>query len=219
MKEKEIFDYLIHEIKNSSQSIVLSAGIMKKLMTRDEFPKESVLKLVSRLGEQAEALYDQVRDAGLYFREENFPLTFDLHALINDIIDEYKPFMTSGNTNIQTEYDLTIRNVIQDEFKVRTIIVNLLKNSIEASKRSGTIKLSTSVAGGAVSVIVENNGPVIPEELIKKIFEPMFTTKKTGTGLGLAIVSRFAKNIQGSVKVNSSDTRTYFILTFPGSLK
>ncbi|MCK5223717.1 ATP-binding protein, partial [Candidatus Calescamantes bacterium] len=91
--------------------------------------------------------------------------------------------------------------------------------SIEASKRSGTIKLSTSIAGGAVSVIVENNGPIIPEELIKKIFEPMFTTKKTGTGLGLAIVNRFAKNIQGSVKVNSSDTRTYFILTFPGSLK
>ena len=68
----------------------------------------------------------------------------------------------------------------------------------------------------AKSIIVENNGPIIPSNQIEKIFEKFYTTKAhlNGSGLGLSIVKNVLELHNAKVLVNSNEKRTQFIITF-----
>ena len=67
-----------------------------------------------------------------------------------------------------------------------------------------------------ISVIVENNGPVIPDHLINKIFEKFYTTKgsKNGSGLGLSIVKNVLEEHNAKISVKSTKEKTQFKITF-----
>jgi signal transduction histidine kinase len=66
-----------------------------------------------------------------------------------------------------------------------------------------------------IIIKIINNGPVIPGELLEKIFVPFFTTKKGGSGVGLSISQEILKMHNGSiVAISSEESHTYFILEF-----
>jgi nitrogen-specific signal transduction histidine kinase len=64
---------------------------------------------------------------------------------------------------------------------------------------------------------VVNNGPPIPADIMARMYDPMFTTKKKGegTGLGLSIVKGFVESHQGSITCDSSTERTIFVISLP----
>ena len=219
MENREIFEYFIHKIKNSTQTILLNAQILKKVVERKNIPREKMKKMVDKLCQQSEKLYREVRDTGFYFREENVMEKFDFHCLINDIIEDFQGFIAKRSLHIKTEYDLMVGKIDQDKLKVATVLENILKNSIEASYNNDDIIFSTKKVGEFIMVKIINFGPNISKEIRKKIFKPMITTKSSGSGFGLAISKRFIDDIKGEIKVNSSDQQTEFIITFPIDLE
>ena len=92
-------------------------------------------------------------------------------------------------------------------------ITNLVTNAIEAGAKNVNITLEADVANVIISVC--NDGPVIPNNVCEKIFEPFYTTKSNGTGLGLAVVAAVAKVHQGSIKVKSDESGTVFTMIIP----
>ena len=96
-----------------------------------------------------------------------------------------------------------------DRSQIHQIVMNLVKNSIEAIDRKGNIIISLTRAGnnsGGDSVLtVKDDGPGIPEEILPKIFEPFITSKLNGTGLGLAIVYQLVQIHKGTVEVQSTE--------------
>jgi signal transduction histidine kinase len=82
---------------------------------------------------------------------------------------------------------------------VNDILSNLVVNALDASPRGGRASVEVSEKDGMSLLIVEDDGPGIPEELREKIMQPFFTTKTQGTGLGLAIVARRAAEAGGNL--------------------
>jgi signal transduction histidine kinase len=94
---------------------------------------------------------------------------------------------------------------------------NLIDNAIYALDRNGELTIETSTDENNVTVRIRDNGHGIPPEIISRIFEPYYTTKKVGdgSGIGLDIVQRVIKNHHGHIQVTSEPGRTEFTITLP----
>jgi two-component system, sporulation sensor kinase E len=90
-----------------------------------------------------------------------------------------------------------------DATQMQQVLVNLIKNAMQAMSRGGTLALQTGESSDGVWVSVADTGGGIPQEQIARIFEPFYTTKKKGTGLGLMIVQRIVRAHGGKIEVES----------------
>jgi two-component system NtrC family sensor kinase len=71
--------------------------------------------------------------------------------------------------------------------QIQQVLINLFLNSLDAMSAGGEIQISARAVKGGVEILVQDNGPGIPDERLSHIFEPFFSTKDGGTGLGLTV--------------------------------
>jgi signal transduction histidine kinase len=90
-----------------------------------------------------------------------------------------------------------------DAAQIQQVLVNLIKNAMQAMTKGGTLTLTTGEGAGGVWFSVNDTGGGIPQEQINRIFEPFYTTKAKGTGLGLMIVQRIVRDHGGRVELES----------------
>jgi PAS domain S-box-containing protein len=90
-----------------------------------------------------------------------------------------------------------------DATQIQQVLVNLIKNALQAMTKGGTLTLQTGEGSDGVWVSVTDTGGGIPQEQINRIFEPFYTTKKKGTGLGLMIVQRIVRAHGGRIDLES----------------
>ncbi len=101
-----------------------------------------------------------------------------------------------------------------DKTRINQVMVNLIKNSIQAE--ADEIKIRMKDWGQFIKIEVEDNGSGIDDETVEHIFEPKFTTKSGGTGLGLAIVKRIIESHGGKIEVESQTGKgTKFSIFIP----
>jgi two-component system nitrogen regulation sensor histidine kinase NtrY len=140
---------------------------------------------------------------------------------LKDLIDKVAQLMrvelkkTSINfsTSCESEY-LTIQ---ADEEMIEQVLINLIKNAIEAISKqpNGKIELNGKYTEHIVSIEVIDNGPGIIKEAMTKVFIPFFTTKKTGSGIGLSLSRQIMQMHNGSLSVVSEpNVQTVFTLKF-----
>ncbi len=94
--------------------------------------------------------------------------------------------------------------------ELKQVVINLMRNSIQAIPETGRIVVSTrSTAAGGIELAVADTGTGIPKEIIPRIFDPFFTTKgnREGTGLGLSVVYGIVSKYRGSIDVRSREGR------------
>src|SRR5918912_100121 len=82
---------------------------------------------------------------------------------------------------------------------------NVIKNSLEAMKRRGILRIRTDMDGTHVLISFTDTGGGISADNLSRVFEPYFTTKSTGTGLGLLIVRRIVREHGGELSIQSSE--------------
>lgn len=106
---------------------------------------------------------------------------------------------------------------------IKQILINLLKNSVEAMDNSGRVVVRTRKTAGedglsqeAVEIIVADTGPGLPEAVSANLYQPFVTTKENGhSGLGLSIVQKTVKDIGGKLSCSSSKEGTTFTIYLP----
>ena len=104
-------------------------------------------------------------------------------------------------------------SVFCDGEKIGAVFTNLMMNAIQAMDNSGDITIRFIQSSESVTFQVQDSGPGIPEDLLDKIFEPLFTTKSRGTGLGLPAVKMIVQQHQGTIRI--SNNPTIFAVTLP----
>lgn len=96
------------------------------------------------------------------------------------------------------------------------IVDNLLRNAREAVSAGGRVRLETYTHGTEALLVVQDDGPGVPEPLRERVFDLYYTTKPEGTGLGLSLVSQMANVMGGGVRLESPATGgARFVVHFP----
>ncbi len=123
---------------------------------------------------------------------------------------------------IEVKLDASLPFVLGDPIQIEQVVLNLMRNGIEAvADLPGTQKITMSasvVDGNTIVFEVCNFGPPIPESVRRNLFQPFFTTKKEGLGMGLYIARMIVEAHRGTIECTSDQTRTCFVVQLPTSL-
>jgi len=147
-------------------------------------------------------------------------------ANLNETIAEVIGFVAGdaklNEVRIVPQFDASMPVALLDRIQIQQIALNLLRNSIEAlteqPRGQREIRVQTRWTEQTVQLIIEDNGPGVPADLVSRIFDPFCTTKATGTGLGLAISRTIAEAHRGKLSYDSSAAGgARFTLTLPYS--
>src|SRR5262249_24762403 len=103
-----------------------------------------------------------------------------------------------------------------DPDQLRRVLLNLVKNGLEATAAGGRVEVSARSDGDSVEIVVADDGPGLSSKQRAHLFEPGFTTKAAGSGLGLTIVERIVSEHGGTVTVADANPHgTRFALRLP----
>lgn len=132
------------------------------------------------------------------------PQPCDVRTLLDDSIAVVRAQAARSGiaVSVIAEEGLT---VMVDREKIQQALLNLLQNAIEAMEDDGIIKLLAGRRGTHIVIAVADNGPGIPDDIRKQIFNLYFTTKATGTGLGLGIVHHIVEEHGGDINITSNE--------------
>jgi signal transduction histidine kinase len=203
-----------HDIKNPLTPIKLNTEYLVSLS------KKQPDKLTEAIPKIAKNILNKIKE--LKGISEAFSTLIKNEAIDNKSSFSLVNFLTS-HLSSYPELKFTINGddvtVVGIELKLARVIGNLIENSISFAKENAKVTIDISDKGELVEVIYKDNGKGIPEENIKSVFEPYFSTRETGTGLGLFIVREFMEESGGSIKAIPCETGAKFILTFAKSDK
>ncbi|WP_373325584.1 ATP-binding protein [Sporomusa paucivorans] len=136
---------------------------------------------------------------------------------LNQIIQNIYPLLqTAANASSKDVHYIqeTTPEVRLDEKEIRQLLLNLVRNGLEAMEPGGTVTLRTYVENDHVILSVQDQGKGIPQHILDNIGKPFLTTKENGTGLGLAVVYKIVSDHQANIQVESSQQGTTFRVLF-----
>ncbi|MBS1196727.1 MAG: multi-sensor signal transduction histidine kinase, partial [Proteobacteria bacterium] len=201
----EVARRLAHEIKNPLTPIQLSAERLQhkladKLTNADaDMLKRGTQTIINQV-RAMKHMVDDFRDYARLPAPELAPL--DINALIYEVLGLYE----TSEAEINTILDEYLPPIIGDATQLRQVIHNLLRNSEDAmeGRENPRIEISTEQRGRMVRLLMVDNGPGFPPELLARVFEPYITTKAKGTGLGLPIVKKIIDEHHGTITINNA---------------
>lgn len=206
---------IVHETKNFLMTIKGSSQILKLIATDDE-----TLKYARKI-DQATNEVNRIITEFLNIAKPKEP-DFENISLEQLMIDSNNIIESIANIN-----GVDLNMVLQDKESIiccdggqlRQVILNIVKNGIEAMKKTEhpKIEITTGVYDeDKIFINICDNGPGIPKHIIDKIGTPFFTTKEKGTGLGLSLCFKIIKEHKGVLKVDSKlNEGTTFSIILP----
>jgi signal transduction histidine kinase len=126
-----------------------------------------------------------------------------LNEVVEKTLELLRPELENRGLHVKTKLQSRLPFAPLDLTQMQQVLVNLVKNAMQAMTKGGTLTLQTGEGSDGVWLSVADTGGGIPQEQINRIFEPFFTTKKKGSGLGLMIVQRIIRAHGGRIELES----------------
>ncbi len=214
---------LAHEIRNPLAGISGAAQLLEMGLGDADRELTGLIRAeAARIGK----LVDRVEQFGDLRPAQRRPLN------IHDVLDRARRAAQAGfaaHARFTEEYDPSLPPTAGDADQLLQVFQNLLKNAAEAIPRvGGAISIATAFRPGVkmvrpgrqseslpLLVTITDNGPGIPENIIRDVFDPFVSSKVNGTGLGLSLVSKFISDHGGVVECDSRPGRTRFRVRLP----
>jgi two-component system nitrogen regulation sensor histidine kinase NtrY len=220
---------LRHEIMNSITPISSLTSTLREILDHDMIMRNSHYELRSEGAEDLREGLSTIenRSKGLikfidaYREYTSLPPPKLKAIMVKNMIEKVAQLMRPEvqKTSIQLTWscDFEYLTIQADEDMIEQVLINLVKNSIEALEDvpNGRIEIIGGYSGNVVTIDVTDNGKGIIREALKRIFVPFFTTKKTGSGIGLSLSRQIMQMHNGSLSVESEPgVRTTFRMKF-----
>ncbi|TRZ80729.1 MAG: GHKL domain-containing protein [Nitrosopumilales archaeon] len=199
-----------HDLRNPLSIIKNSTSLIKeKDLTLEQKVKQcdTIERAIFRITHQIEDVLDFVELQNMEIKP----------CLVSQIIaNAWSEIRLPKN---KTELQMTYENDVTidcDQEQIKIAFKNILLNAVQSMDYQGKINITISEVANRVQVEIEDNGPGISEEILPKIFDPLFTTKQIGTGLGLSSCNNIIKSHRGKISVNTKmDAGTRFTIDLP----
>lgn len=211
---REMAKQVAHEVKNPLTPMKLQVQFLQHTLK----PNDPDFK--QKISDFSEALIEQIDNMTHIANEfSNFASlpklhfeNFELYILLKQLRDFYR------GQNLVFKQESFDCEILGDKHQLQRVFNNLIKNGYQAipEGKEPLVELSYRLSEDFVEIDVSDNGSGIPEGLMKKIFEPKFTTKDSGKGLGLAMVKNIIKAHKGTVSVKTELNKgTIFTVKIP----
>jgi signal transduction histidine kinase len=215
---------VVHEINNPVAGILNLVMLSQRILKEDEI-KEAELELfrrylglmeteTRRIGRIVGNLLTFARQSKIEF------VRFDLNELIEQTLILNSNLLKLNRIRVIEELEHNLPLICGSEDQIKQVVMNLLSNAVESmiqvSRKWLTIRTFRKEPGKTVGLEIMDTGTGIPREMISKIFEPFYTTKKKGkgVGLGLSVVYGIIREHGGKIYVDSTPGKgTSFSIT------
>jgi len=193
----EISARLAHDLRNPLTVIKGTVEIVKakNQSSQTGFSTkqiEMMERAVSRMSNQIDEVLDFVKIQTLHTTKNSLLETIGLSVAKIPKSDDLS--INVIGSNVEFGYDAD---------KLEVVFDNLITNAFEAINEKGQITIRIKDKGSEIIIEFEDSGTGVPEEILPKIFEPLFTTKQRGTGLGLASCKRIIEQHGGSISIKT----------------
>lgn len=198
-----------HEIRNPMTAV---RGFLQLYREREAFAqyKETLDLMISELDRANSIITEYLslaKNRAVELKEQN----------LNSIVNNLFPLITADA--LMTDKCIgkelgEIPDLFLDEKEMRQLILNLVRNGLEAMPPGGNLTIKTFLDGDQVIMAVQDQGKGIEPEVLEKIGTPFFTTKDYGTGLGLAVCYSIAARHNADIRIETGPTGTTFYVRF-----
>ena len=206
---------MMHDLRSPIKNIKVLTDMMRQDNIQSEW-----LDLIDQCGTQASEIFEDFLDFIKETPAKKLPV--DLHKIVDEGIKMAQARNAGGEVRISKHIPAGL-NIIGDESKLKRTVMNLVNNAIDAlvdykvADAQIDITATSDTARHNLTLIIKDNGPGIPADIGKTLFEPFITKQKTnGTGLGLAIVKQYIKSHEGTIAVHN-DRGAIFTITLPNA--
>lgn len=204
-KDKTIKDALFkltHEIKNP---LAVCKGYLDMI---DINKQEKAEKYISIMKQEVDRSLNIISDFVEYNKIKIKKEQIDLNCLLDDVYDSFKILV--NNKKVKLEYKDRDDEEIYfegDYERLKQVLINLLKNSLEATEENGRIEIYSNIYKKHLEIIIKDNGIGMSKETLEKIKEMFYTTKQNGTGLGVALSNEIIKSHNGELIFESETNK------------
>ena len=218
---------IAHDFNNLLGTVIGNVDLLQM----GSAPKEDECGIVEAIGSAAHRMSDLTTQLLAYAKGGTYKAE---HLVLNPLILQTLKFAHTGAASqikLGQHLEKNLWPIVCDPGQMKQMLLNIFTNAFEAMEETGgnlvveTANVTKDAwecsfntlhpAGDYVSVVISNDGPVIPEETAKHIFEPFYTTKSLGRGLGLAAVAGIVQNHGGCISFESSAEKTRFYILLP----
>jgi len=206
----EIAASIGHEVRNPMTTV---RGYLQMFQVKSEFSSHSEsLKIMIEELDRANSIISEFLSLAKNKIIEMKP------GNLNNILNVLFPLIQADafrlGISIQIESN-PLPDISFDEKEIRQLILNLVRNALEAIEQGGIVKIKTYSKFSEIILEVSDTGQGIPKDILDQIGTPFLTTKENGTGLGLAVCCRIAQHHKAKIDVKTDSTGTTFFIRFP----
>jgi len=213
---------IAHEINQPLTAIAAYADAGRKMMERrSEISGQDINSICERIGEQSRRAAQVVQRLRKLVRSGTVTkASHDINQIVRNTLLLFE-FETRRSNSELLFYPLeSLKTLYVDEIHIQQIMVNLVKNSLDAialsGREDGRVEIRIRKVASDVLISVTDNGPGVPEPDRKHLFESFFTTKPSGVGLGLSICKTIAGAHGGNLQYSQpAGGGSQFTLSLP----
>lgn len=200
----EVARRIAHEIKNPLTPIKLTAErLLKKHRQGDPQLGQLLEEGMEVIGREVTSMKNMVDEFSRFARMPRpRPEEVDLDKLASELLGLYQGL--KPGVEVVSQINSQARRVIFDPEQLRSVLINLFDNAIEATQAPGSVTLSTSRGNGVIQIHIADTGRGVSVEDREKLFLPYYSTKGRGTGLGLSIVHRIVSDHNAHIHISDN---------------
>jgi len=205
-----------HELRNPLGAIKNAALYVRRRIAKSELSatEPKVLEFLDLIDEEVDSANKVITDL-LSFSRVAKP-TVSLVNAGSIIRGALSHVAVPGNVEVVTDVDPGLPIVVVDAAQIQQVFINIILNALEAMPEGGRLEIRARNKAELVTVDFIDTGCGIPESVMGKIFDPLFTTKPKGIGLGLAMSKSIMERHGGDIGVKSKEGKgTTFTLSLP----
>jgi len=207
-----------HELNNYLATISSNAQLLNINISNNQLDKigakvEAILNGIDKVKRFTGGLMD-------FSNLDTRKAPYEVSQIIDDAIFFARPQQKFKGIKIETDISPDLPKIEVDAGQIHQVILNIVMNAADAindaGKTEGLVRISCRVHGESLGVAISDNGPGIPDEILKRIFEPHVTSKKGGHGLGLSISNRIIESHGGKMTAaNNPNGGAIFTIELP----
>ncbi len=219
----EMISMIAHQWRQPLTTISMDVNNILADIELDSIDEKELKKISENIIEKIQYMSKTIDDFRNFFKPEKSTELINIQDLIKNTISISKSSLENYNINLE----VNCKDIIEIETYSREllqVLINIVKNAKEALEENPNnryIKISCKEKKDFIQINIENNGSKIPEKIIKKIFEPYFSTKdkNVGTGLGLYMSKIIVeKHLKGRIEVQNLEETVRFSIKLPFKL-